>query len=81
MKRLLIAASFIAVSSSASFALEPGCNPAIQNWLKGSHDTCPVADGGASVSVIVREYNKGRRHHCEWGDDGYHYGEDSRSDK
>lgn len=41
MKRVLFAASFIALSSSASFALEPGCNHAVQNWQNGSQDTCP----------------------------------------
>lgn len=44
MKRFLLTASFLVLSATASFALEPGCNPAIQNWVNGSHTTCPVKD-------------------------------------
>lgn len=63
MKRVLFAASFIALSSSASFALEPGCNHAIQNWQNGSQDTCPVADAGNQFDPHASQYME---HRCDY---------------
>ncbi len=52
MKRILLAVPFIAFMATSSYALEPGCNPAKQNWQNGSLDTCPVADAGGDTDAF-----------------------------
>lgn len=43
-KTILIASAIAATLSTAASAGTLSCNPAIQNWLNGSHTTCTVVD-------------------------------------
>ena len=62
MKRILIAIPVIFFSVTSAYALDPGCNRAIQNWQNGSQDTCPVADAGHSGDSFVTSTL--REKHC-----------------
>jgi hypothetical protein len=47
------AISMVAVQPVAAKTLAPGCNPAVQNWVNGSQDTCPYASN--STVLVVQE--------------------------
>lgn len=65
MKRILLTAGLFALSSTAAFALEPGCNRAIQNWSNGSKDTCPVSDAGHASNSFDSGNTAGYNCHSE----------------
>lgn len=45
MKSIFIALAVSAFAATAAFAETlPNCNPAQQNWVNGSGDTCSVTD-------------------------------------
>lgn len=69
MKRILIAIPVIFLSVTSAYALDPGCNTAIQNWQNGSKTTCPPDNAGGQTDEVIQRFRK----HC------YH-GEESRKD-
>jgi hypothetical protein len=47
----LTAISLFAAHPALARPLAPGCNPAIQNWINGSGDTCQYISNGGIVAV------------------------------
>jgi hypothetical protein len=55
MTRLFLLASIVAlpmIQPAAAQVLQPGCNPAVQNWQNGSGDTCPYASNTALLIQV-----------------------------
>lgn len=46
--------SLFAIQPALARPLAPGCNPAIQNWINGSQDTCPFVSNSKVVPVEAR---------------------------